>query len=59
MAYFIILRTLNLEPGDEIILSPLACLEATQPLVAYGLKIKWVDVSPKTGTISPENLKLK
>lgn len=57
IAYFVLLTVIGLKPGDEVIMSPLACLESTQPIISYRLKIKWVDVDPNTGTISPDKLK--
>jgi len=59
LAYYIIFRTLNLEKGDLVLLSPLACLESTMPIISYGLSVKWVDIDAKTGTMSPEDLKSK
>ena len=43
--------------GDEVIVSPMACLASTQPYLSAGLKIVWADVDPKTGTLSPESVK--
>lgn len=59
IAYFVLLRSLKIRSGDEVLLSPLTCLESTQPLVAYGLNIKWVDVNKKTGTMDPDDLNRK
>jgi dTDP-4-amino-4,6-dideoxygalactose transaminase len=57
LAYFSLLTSLGMESGDEVLLSPLACLESTQPLITYGLKIKWIDVNPFTGLIDINNFK--
>lgn len=47
------LATYGLKFGDEVILSPMACLASTQSFLTYGLKVIWCDVDPKTGTIDP------
>jgi len=43
--------------GDEVIASPMGCLVSTQPYVASGFKIKWCDVDPMRGTLSPDVLR--
>ena len=57
IAYFTIFECLNLKKGDEVIMSPLACLESTMPVKAFGLDIKWVDIDESTGTIDPYKLR--
>ena len=57
MAIQIALTVLDLKPGDEVISSPMSCLASNQPLNTFGLKVKWADVDPKTGTLSPENVR--
>lgn len=49
--------TAGLTFGDEVIASPMACLASTQPYLSCGLKIKWCDVDPITGTLLPSALK--
>jgi len=51
------LATLGLKPGDEVIASPMSCVASNMPLLNYGLKIKWCDIDPKTGTLSPDYLR--
>lgn len=55
-AYFVAITTLGLKHGDEVILSPMACLASTQPCSAMGLKLVWADVDPKTGTLDPDDV---
>lgn len=55
-AWYIALRALGLEPGDEVILSPVACLASALPLVAFGQRIVWADVDVKTGTLDPRDV---
>jgi len=57
MATFVALTTLGLKPGDTVIASPMACLASNQPLITMGLKVKWVDIDPLTGTLCPDNVR--
>lgn len=59
MAVFVVLETLGIKYGDEVIASPMACLASTQPFASSGVKIVWADVDPKTGTLCPESVKAK
>lgn len=52
----VMLNTLGITQGDEIIMSPMCCLASTQPYVSKGIKIIWADIDPKTGTLSPESV---
>ncbi len=56
-AFHIALKALNINPGDNVILSPLACLQTTQALRSYGLKLNWVDIDISLGTIDINSLK--
>ncbi|MBJ6368152.1 DegT/DnrJ/EryC1/StrS family aminotransferase [Snuella sedimenti] len=58
-ALLIILSTLGLQPGDEVIASPVSCLASNQPFAIKGLKVIWTDVEPNSGTMSPEDVKKK
>ncbi|MRX67940.1 dTDP-4-amino-4,6-dideoxygalactose transaminase [Flavobacterium resistens] len=53
----IVLSTLGLQQGDEIIASPVSCLASNQPFVVKNLKIVWADVNPETGSMCPEDVK--
>ena len=55
-AIHITLATLGLKPGDEVIASPMACLASNQPLLTYGLRVRWADIDPNTGTLNPDNV---
>lgn len=57
MSIQIVLTVLGLKPGDEVISSPMSCLASNQPLNTYGLKVKWADIDPKTGTLSPDSVR--
>lgn len=58
-AVLVALITLGIQPGDEIIASPMACLASNQPFVTMGAKVVWADVDPTTGTLNPESVKQK
>ena len=56
-AISVMATVLGLSFGDEVIASPMGCLVSTQPYAAMGLKIKWCDVDPRKGTLSPDALR--
>ena len=58
-AMLIVLSTLGLKPGDEIIASPVSCLASNQPFVIKGLKIIWADVESSSGALDVEDVKNK
>lgn len=57
MSLQIALNVLDLKSGDEVISSPMSCLASNQPLLTYGLRVKWADIDPKTGTLDPESVR--
>lgn len=58
-AISVAITTFDLEYGDEVIVSPMACLASTQPYATAGLKIVWADIDPGTGTLDPDSVKRK
>lgn len=56
-AMLLALSILNLNPGDEIIASPVSCLASNQPFIIKGLKVIWADVDPSTGSLCVEDVK--
>lgn len=50
------LITLGIKPGDEVVLSPMACLAAIQPYIVYGCKLVWADINPLTGSLDPDSV---
>ena len=56
-ALLIVLSTLGLKPGDEIIASPVSCLASNQPFVVKGLKVVWADINPLLGTLSVDDVR--
>lgn len=59
VAMQIVLSTLGLQYGDEVIASPVSCLASNQPFAVRGLKVVWADVNPETGTMCPDDVKSK
>ena len=59
LAWQVLFRTLNLEPGDEVIATPMSCLQSTMPMAQYGLKTVWADIDPKYGVLDPDSVKSK
>ena len=59
MAMLIILSSLDLQFGDEVIASPVSCLASNQPFATRGLKVIWADVNPETGTLCPIDVEAK
>lgn len=55
----IVLSTLGLRFGDEIIASPVSCLASNQPFVTKGLKVIWADINPESGTLCPIDVESK
>ena len=56
MAIYIALSTLGIKAEDGIVVSPMACLASTQPLLSMGIKVQWADVDPCTGTLYPDSV---
>lgn len=59
LAWQVLFKTLSLEPGDEVIASPMSCLQSTMPMAQYGLKTVWADIDPRYGVLDPESVKNK
>ncbi len=57
MAILVALSTLGIKAGDAVIVSPMACLASTQPLLSMGITVVWADVNPLTGTLDPESVR--
>ena len=57
MAILVALSTINVKAGDSVIVSPMACLASTQPLLSMGINVIWADVDPKTGTLCPDSVR--
>ena len=49
----------TIQPGDEVLSSPLTCMATNIPICHNGLTIKWVDVDKGSGLIDLEDLEHK
>ena len=49
----------GIEPGDEVLATALTCTASNWPILANGLKIKWVDVDPTTLNMDLDDLARK
>ncbi len=46
----------DVEPGDEVVTTPMTCMAGNIPIHTLGAKIVWADVDPTTGNIDPESV---
>lgn len=49
----------GLEIGDEVLATPMTCTASNWPILANGLKIKWVDIDPTTLNMDLDDLARK
>lgn len=49
----------GLEQGDEVLATALTCTASNWPILANGLKIKWVDIDPTTLNMDLDDLERK
>ena len=49
----------GIQPGDEVLATPLTCTASNWPILANGLKIKWVDIDPNTLNMDLDDLEKK
>lgn len=59
LAWQVLFRVLGLESGDEVIATPMACLQSTMPIAQAGLKAVWADIDPRHGILDPESVASK
>jgi dTDP-4-amino-4,6-dideoxygalactose transaminase len=53
------LRMAGVGPGDGVLISPLACLASTMPILQTGARPVWCDIDPQTGCLDPEEIRRK
>ena len=49
----------GIQEGDEVLATPLTCTASNWPILANGLKIKWVDIDPGTLNMDLDDLARK
>ena len=54
VAFYAILKSLGIGPGDEVILSGYTCVMNVNPIKYLGAKPVYVDIEPNTFNISPD-----
>ena len=58
-AWQVLLAVLGAERGDEVIASPMACLQSNMPFAQVGMKVVWADIDPHSGCLDPESVRSK
>jgi len=58
-AIHLAIHLLNLNPGDEVLTTPLTCTATNFPILANDLGIKWVDINPYTCNMDMNDLARK
>lgn len=53
------LRMAGVGSGDSVLLSPLACLATTMPILQTGGRPLWCDINPNTGSLDPDEITRK
>jgi dTDP-4-amino-4,6-dideoxygalactose transaminase len=46
----------DIQPGDEVITTPMTCVATNEPFFNDGAKLVWADIDPATGNIDPESV---
>lgn len=50
------LRLANVEPGDEVVSTPMTCQATNVAILAMGATPVWADINPRTGLIDPDSI---
>lgn len=58
-AIHLALRMAGVEPGDEVISTPMTCVATNVPVLAAGARVVWADIDPWTGNIDPADVTRK
>jgi perosamine synthetase len=56
MALTIAYRLCGVEPGTEVISTPLTCVASNQPVLSLGARVVWADVDRGTGMLTAETI---
>ena len=52
-ALWLALQLADVNPGDEVISTPMTCAATNAPIELRGARVQWADVDPNTGLINP------
>lgn len=58
-ALHIALTSIDIQPGDEIITTPLSCIATTNPILYLNAKPVFADIDPETLNIDPNHIEKK
>ena len=58
-AYQVAITTLDLQPNDDVIGSPMTCLASNQPFATQHVKVIWADIEPSTGMLDVDDVRKK
>jgi perosamine synthetase len=47
---------IGIQPGDEVISTPMTCIATNSPFVLAGATIRWADIDPNTGNIAASSV---
>jgi perosamine synthetase len=59
MAITVAYRLCGVEPGTEVVTTPLTCVASNQPILSLGAKAVWADCDRATGMITADTIKPK
>ncbi len=59
LALHLLKKQNNIQDGDEVLATALTCTASNWPILANGLKIKWVDINPKNLNMDLDDLERK
>src|SRR6266852_1438228 len=59
VAFYALLRALNIQPGDEVLIPGFTCIAVPSPILGMGARPVYVDVDPETYNIDPSALEAK
>lgn len=50
------LKLAGVGPGDSVVSTPMTCVATNSPIVAAGARIRWADVNPAYGMVTPRTV---
>lgn len=59
LALHLLKKQNNIQDGDEVLATALTCTASNWPILANGLKIKWVDINPRNLNMDLDDLERK
>jgi perosamine synthetase len=56
VALYALLRSLNIQPGDEVLVPAFTCIAVPSPILGIGARPVYVDIDPRTYNLDPVDL---